>query len=803
MNLLFRFNSDGTLKEFTGGNLIQSSVKSDTLYVKVDDVDVSNFVAMAEYKRPDGQVSNDIAMAYGEVPFGLGDGFRQTIPAWCTQLDGQLEITIRLLTFTSDGDKRVFAMTKNVVKVLASTSAGDGEVNITDEQYDALLETLANKSLNEVVGKDVEEYLNQKFEEKSGLIDEYLEEQTSRIENEIDTELKEMDDTIKGLGDLKPSGTAPSSSIISFKDNVGIYIGEDDGNWYYWKASEQRYVVGGSFQSDINAVDLGEIIPESTIEETMKKIHIKIEEYTEIQNSYNSQKVYMILLADTNGSYGTCFIIRDIWTGDCYITYFQQDDIKKYRTGYTGDDDTLTCEEIFLSNIADGSVTEKKLADKSVKHTSFTQPLKKEYDYITNNLICLNLINPSECLVNKTPNFINNQTLITDDTAISSADKYVLSNVIYCKPGDKFIFNKQGWLVNFYGATLVNGQYVYNSVLQKTFNSKETFEIPNGCYAFRYRFTISSTTDTTWETSVMLARGESLSPEFVSFGTNFIPNLYETKQNAIVKSKVDASTPQYVSTIDKMCVMLVFDGMNENTYDKIIPYLVEKNLPITLYTNGNLSNELIGKYLNAKKNYGIDIQFYNGHPSTTYEGTNNYLEQYNQFKTNYDNYIACGFGKPKFLAYSGGRHTSITENIAKQFGFKWGRTTDATEIRWQDDTFNTPCLTLNDNSYDIVKSFIDEGKYWKIPLCFLSHSLKTETQQDDYLLDETKLKGIIDLIASYKDNGSIYCMTMSQFYEYLRFPKDIKTGVNVLMYEADNEQHLYVKTDTSWKELTY
>lgn len=249
MNLLFRFNSDGTLKEFTGGNLIQSSVKSDTLYVKVDDVDVSNFVAMAEYKRPDGQVSNDIAMAYGEVPFGLGDGFRQTIPAWCTQLDGQLEITIRLLTFTSNGDKRVFAMAKNVVKVLASTSAGDGEVNITDEQYDALLETLANKSLNEVVGKDVEEYLNQKFEEKSGLIDEYLEEQTSRIENEIDTELKEMDDTIKGLGDLKPSGTAPSSSIISFKDNVGIYIGEDDGNWYYWKASEQRYVVGGVYQA--------------------------------------------------------------------------------------------------------------------------------------------------------------------------------------------------------------------------------------------------------------------------------------------------------------------------------------------------------------------------------------------------------------------------------------------------------------------------------------------------------------------------------------------------------------------------
>lgn len=249
MNLLFRFNSDGTLKEFTGGNLIQSSIKSDTLYVKVDDVDVSNFVAMAEYKRPDGQVSNDIAMAYGEVPFGLGDGFRQTIPAWCTQLDGQLEITIRLLTFTSNGDKRVFAMAKNVVKVLASTSAGDGEVNITDEQYDALLETLANKSLNEVVGKDVEEYLNQKFEEKSGLIDEYLEEQTSRIENEIDTELKEMDDTIKGLGNLEPSGTDLANNILAFTENKGIYVATDTGGWYYWKQDVSKYVYGGVFQS--------------------------------------------------------------------------------------------------------------------------------------------------------------------------------------------------------------------------------------------------------------------------------------------------------------------------------------------------------------------------------------------------------------------------------------------------------------------------------------------------------------------------------------------------------------------------
>ena len=194
MNLLFRFNSDGTLKEFTGGNLIQSSVKSDTLYVKVDDLDVSNFVAMAEYKRPDGQVSNDIAMAYGSVPFGLGDGFRQTIPAWCTQLDGQLEITIRLLTFTSDGDKRVFALAKNVVKVLASTSAGDGEVNINNEQYETLLQNIIETK------QKVEENKHLLTNNRVGLlkVGEY-DNQTGEIEiiydpNKVDT-MKYNDDT--------------------------------------------------------------------------------------------------------------------------------------------------------------------------------------------------------------------------------------------------------------------------------------------------------------------------------------------------------------------------------------------------------------------------------------------------------------------------------------------------------------------------------------------------------------------------------------------------------------------------------
>ena len=149
MNLLFRFNSDGSLKEYQSGNLIQSSVNANKLYVKVDNLDVSNYVAMVEYKRPDGKVSNDIAMTYEEIPYGLGYGFSQVIPAWCTQLDGQLEITIRLLRYNEDGDKEVFAMSKNVAKVLSSTSSGDGVVNITEEQYQHLIQNIITTQRNQ------------------------------------------------------------------------------------------------------------------------------------------------------------------------------------------------------------------------------------------------------------------------------------------------------------------------------------------------------------------------------------------------------------------------------------------------------------------------------------------------------------------------------------------------------------------------------------------------------------------------------------------------------------------------------
>lgn len=86
-----------------------------------------------------------------------------------------------------------------------------------------------NQMKNEIEGK-----LNESFNLKS---------------KEIDTKLKNQDDTIKGLGKLYPSGTATESEIMAFTSDKGIYIGTDTGNWYYWSANSNIYVSGGAYQS--------------------------------------------------------------------------------------------------------------------------------------------------------------------------------------------------------------------------------------------------------------------------------------------------------------------------------------------------------------------------------------------------------------------------------------------------------------------------------------------------------------------------------------------------------------------------
>ena len=167
--------------------------------------------------------------------------------------------------------------------------------------------------------------------------------------------------------------------------------------------------------------------------------------------------------------------------------------------------------------------------------------------------------------------------------------------------------------------------------------------------------------------------------------------------------------------------------------------------------------------------------------------------------------MQLGVGKPRFVAYSGGRHTTITEKIARQFGIKWARTTESdwsAPKKWDDALFNTPAFFMNDTNYTTMINITDWDIENKMIRPFLTHSLLSDTVTDaSYNIKWNNLKQVLDKLYELKENGSIYVMNYSQLFDYLRFPKDAEVGQHVLVYEADNKQHEYVKTEKGWIEI--
>lgn len=69
-----------------------------------------------------------------------------------------------------------------------------------------------------------------------------------------------LDEDVKALlqstTELHPSGVDTSTNILAFTTNKGIYVGSDDGKWYYWDGS--HYVLGGDFIS--SPIDFNNLI---------------------------------------------------------------------------------------------------------------------------------------------------------------------------------------------------------------------------------------------------------------------------------------------------------------------------------------------------------------------------------------------------------------------------------------------------------------------------------------------------------------------------------------------------------------
>ena len=343
-----------------------------------------------------------------------------------------------------------------------------------------------------------------------------------------------------------------------------------------------------------------------------------------------------------------------------------------------------------------------------------------------------------------------------------------------------------------------------------TIEKNTPFTIPANITHMRYKFTINSSTmnNGQWKNKVMLCKSNVIPSKFIPYGVKTMKTdieipLYVKKTESIQFLKIDKRSGKLLG--DKAIVVPSFDGMNINTFDTVAPYMKEKGLPFTIFSNGDVSNDLIKRFQSASE-YGGEIQFYNGQPALTYEGTDNYIEQYKQFKDNYETFLQLGVGKPRFVAYSGGRHTTITEKIARQFGIKWARTTEAdwnTPKKWNDELFNTPAFFMNNTNYTTMINFSDWDIQNKMIRPFLSHSLLSDTVTDaSFNIEWNNYKKVLDKLYQFKVNGSIYVMNYSQLFDFLRFPKDAEVGQHVLMFEADGKEHEYVKTNDTWKELT-
>ena len=92
-------------------------------------------------------------------------------------------------------------------------------------------------------------YINAKFDNYKETLDTYIDGKFDIQDGHIDDRLDAQDQTIAGLGQLRPSGVDTSAHILAFTEDKGIYIGTDTGYWYYWDTADEEYKSGGTYQA--------------------------------------------------------------------------------------------------------------------------------------------------------------------------------------------------------------------------------------------------------------------------------------------------------------------------------------------------------------------------------------------------------------------------------------------------------------------------------------------------------------------------------------------------------------------------
>ena len=220
----------------------------------------------------------------------------------------------------------------------------------------------------------------------------------------------------------------------------------------------------------------------------------------------------------------------------------------------------------------------------------------------------------------------------------------------------------------------------------------------------------------------------------------------------------------------KPIVLFAFDNFYEEAFDYQFPYLYTRGIPATVFANDKqtLTRTYLDNVAMLHYQYGWDLGNYGCNPNKEIMiEDDNPREQYMAVRETrqwlYDNFTE------KVLAYAApfGNMRAISVPVLKEMGFKIAKATaDQYCSFFSDKDFVVPMHLLSNAAgcgADIINSKIDEIIETGQVLCIYTDNVTR--YGDDISATKVSFESVIEHIQKYVNQGSLECMTFTEFYE--------------------------------------
>ena len=220
----------------------------------------------------------------------------------------------------------------------------------------------------------------------------------------------------------------------------------------------------------------------------------------------------------------------------------------------------------------------------------------------------------------------------------------------------------------------------------------------------------------------------------------------------------------------KPTVLLAFDNLYDDAFDYQFPYLYTRGIPATLFFNDKqtLPRTYLNNVAELYYTYGWDIGNYGCNPNKELMiEDNNVREQYMAVKETrqwiYDNFTE------DVIAYAApfGNLRPISEPMLKRLGFKIAKATaDAYCSFFSSEDFCIPMHLMSNADgcgADIINAKIDEIVETGQVLCIYTDNVTR--YGDEISVTKVSFESIIAHIQKYLDQGTLQCLTFSEFYK--------------------------------------